>query len=190
MYDKCVFYSNDGKRGIWMPDRNMLLRKKGNKKSIMVNKFLLEECGQLKLSEEEIRIHLNVSTKQVRDKAIPIFEAKFPNAIAVFAFNNSTNYTVYAEDALIAKTQHMIFNKDYVFTDDDDYDKTMRGKPKGIKVVLKERGLWKDGLLLEYKVYKGKEFLGNSRINCCTRKIIASQPDFITQKSTVVELIE
>ena len=45
--------------------------------------------------------------EQVRDKAIPIFEAKFPNAIAVFAFDNSTNHAVYAEDALIAAKMNL-----------------------------------------------------------------------------------
>ncbi|CAG8739862.1 3672_t:CDS:1, partial [Cetraspora pellucida] len=94
------------------------------------------------------------------DKAIPIFEAKFPNATAMFAFDNSTNHGAYAEDALIAarmnlkpggnqpimqsttfveangqlNTQHIVFEKDYVFKKDEDYDETMRGKPKGIKV--------------------------------------------------------
>ncbi|CAG8625044.1 15527_t:CDS:2 [Cetraspora pellucida] len=59
-------------------------------------------------------------------------------------------------------TQHMVFEKDYIFKKDEDYDETMREKPKGIKVVLKKRGLWKDRLLLEYKTCKGKEFSNNN----------------------------
>ncbi|CAG8756355.1 22800_t:CDS:2 [Cetraspora pellucida] len=116
-----------------------------------LSEFLLKECGWLKLSEKEIRIHPNIPTEAY--KAISIFEAKFPNAMAMFAFNNSTNHGTYAEDALIAarmnlkpgadrqlNIQHMVFEKNYVFEEDEDYDETMREKPKGIKVVLKEKG--------------------------------------------------
>jgi hypothetical protein len=102
-----------------MSDGEMPLRKKGNGRSIMVSEFLLEACGRLQLSEEEKRIHPNVPVEarcyltpgrnqegywtvedllnQIKNKAIPIFETKFPDAIAVFAFDNSTNHTAYAK---------------------------------------------------------------------------------------------
>jgi len=123
-HDECIFYTNDGKKKIWISDGEMLLRKKGNRKSIMVSEFLLEACGQLKLSEEEATRNPNIPTEarcyllsgknqedywtfehlleQIKSKVIPIFEAKFPNATAVFIFDNSTNYAAYAKDALIA----------------------------------------------------------------------------------------
>ncbi len=41
------------KKKIWVADGEMPLWKKENRKSIMVSEFLLEACGQLKLSEEE-----------------------------------------------------------------------------------------------------------------------------------------
>ena len=62
-HDKCIFYTNDGKKKIWIPDGEMLLRKKGNEKSIMVSEFLSEACGQLKLSEEEATRNPNIPTE-------------------------------------------------------------------------------------------------------------------------------
>ena len=44
-HDECIFYSNDGKRGIWAKSGELPLRNKGNGCSIMVSEFLLEECG-------------------------------------------------------------------------------------------------------------------------------------------------
>ena len=52
-HDECLFYSNDDRPIIWAPIENPPLRKKGQGKSIMVNEFLLETIGRLKLSEEE-----------------------------------------------------------------------------------------------------------------------------------------
>ena len=46
-------------------------------------------------------------------------------------------------------------------------------KPKGIKMVLQERGLWNDGLRLE-----------------SAKALLAAQPDFASQKSRVEETIE
>ncbi|CAG8707718.1 8103_t:CDS:2, partial [Scutellospora calospora] len=108
-YDKSVFYSNNRKREIWIPDRNMPLRKKGNERSIMVSKFFLEEY------------------KQIRDKAISIFEAKFSNTTAVFAFDNSTNYRVYTEDTLIAIRMNLKLRENQlkIFEEDEDYDENM-----------------------------------------------------------------
>lgn len=231
-HDECIFYSNDGKRGIWVSDGKMPLRKKGNGRSIMVSEFLSEACGRLQLSEEEKKIHSNIPTEarcyltpgknhegywtvenlleQIKNKAIPIFETKFPGAIAVFAFDNSTNHAAYAKNALVAermnlgpggkqpimrpttfvntngqqKDQEMVFEEDYP-------DPDMRGKPKGIKRVLEERGLWKEGLNLDCQMCKNRKMSADSvRIDCCLRKIMASQPDFVVQKSAIVELIE
>ena len=50
VYDECIFYSNDGKCGIQVKSGELLLRKKGNRKSIMINEFLTEVCKRLKLT--------------------------------------------------------------------------------------------------------------------------------------------
>ncbi|CAG8680347.1 10766_t:CDS:2, partial [Cetraspora pellucida] len=89
-HDKYIFYMNDGKRNVW------------NERSIMVSEFLLETCGWLQLSEEEINAYPDIPM-EAHYKAIPIFETKFPNAITIFAFDNSTSHVGYAKDALLAE---------------------------------------------------------------------------------------
>ena len=102
------------------------LRKKGNGKSIMVSEFLTKARGRLKLTAytypnalEEARVYLKPGAneegywtathliEQVEYKAIPIFEALFPNCIAVFAFDNSSNHSAFAADALVAKRMNI-----------------------------------------------------------------------------------
>ncbi len=129
VHDECIFYSNDGKCGIWAKSGELPLRKKGNGKSIMVSEFLTEACGRLKLTAEQIKNHPDVpeearvylrsgkndegywTTKclieQIEYKAIPIFEALFPNCIRVFAFDNSSNHSAFALDALVAKRMNI-----------------------------------------------------------------------------------
>ncbi|RIB05318.1 hypothetical protein C2G38_2219929 [Gigaspora rosea] len=228
-HDECIFYANDRKRGIWVCNGMMPLCKKGNGKSIMVSKFVLEACRRLRLNEKEKQSHPNIPAearyylkpgknkesywtvehllKQIKENAITIFEAKFPGATAVFAFDNSMNHAAFANDALMAqrmnkgprgkqsimrpatfidingqvKAQEMVFEQDYP-------DPDMRRKPKGIKRVLEERGLFKDALNLDCLMCKQK--MDSGQVDCCLRKIMASQLDFVAQKSAIVELIE
>ena len=60
VHDECIFYSNDGKRGIWAKSDELSLCKKGNGKSIMVSEFLTEACGRLKLTAEQIENYPDV----------------------------------------------------------------------------------------------------------------------------------
>src|SRR3954447_22399215 len=52
-HDESVFYSNNGKRGVWAKSGELPLRKKGNGRSIMISEFLTEEYGRLKLSSQQ-----------------------------------------------------------------------------------------------------------------------------------------
>src|SRR6266540_6479885 len=128
-HDECIFYSNDGKRGVWVKSGELLLRKKGNGHSIMVSEFLTEECSRLKLNLqqcqenpsilEEACVYLQPGKdregfwmsehliEQLKMKAIPIFETLFPNCITLFAFDNSSNHTAYRSDALVASRMNL-----------------------------------------------------------------------------------
>ncbi|GBC44302.2 hypothetical protein RIR_jg15390.t1 [Rhizophagus irregularis DAOM 181602=DAOM 197198] len=44
---------------------------------------------------------------QIKIKAIPIFETLFPNCIALFAFDNSSNHAAFKPDILIANKMNL-----------------------------------------------------------------------------------
>ncbi|CAG8761877.1 20341_t:CDS:1, partial [Racocetra persica] len=89
---------------------------------------------------------------QVVECAIPIFERIHPNKIALFMFDNSSNYGSFAKDALLVSqmgmkngTQKPLLH-DYTMPDGSKHimtyiDNANVKRPKGIKRVLEERGL-------------------------------------------------
>jgi hypothetical protein len=124
-----------------------------------------------------------------------------PGCVAVFAFDNSGNHTLFSKDALCAhkmnlgsggKQPHMrpgIFqgHPQLMLFPNDHPNVSLRGQPKGLKVVLEERGLWpKDRNLLARCQGKCDE----GKIDCCAQKIMSLQEDFSAQKSLLVEVIE
>ena len=44
---------------------------------------------------------------QIKEKAIPIFNAVHPGCVAVFAFDNSSGHSVFATDALLAHKMNL-----------------------------------------------------------------------------------
>ena len=217
-HDECVFYSNDGKRGVWAKSGELPLRKKGNGRSIMVSEFLSEECGRLKLNAqqhqenpsvpEEARTYLQPGKdregfwtsehliEQVKTKVIPIFETLFPNCIALFAFDNSSNHAAFKSDALVASRMNLKPGgkqpkmRDTVFGLNNQHQSMVNenGEPKGMKQILIERGLWKNGLNADCQLCKDK-IDDINRIDCCARRIISLQPDFLAQRSALEEVI-
>src|SRR5688572_31972465 len=75
-----------------------------------------------------------------------------PGCVGIFAFDNSTSHGAFADDALIAK--HMNLNpggkqhklRDTVFNNQVQKMVFPDGQPKGMRIVLQERNLWRDGL--------------------------------------------
>jgi hypothetical protein len=61
------------------------------------------------------------------------------------------------------------------------------GEPKGLKIVLEERGLWQPGLRLECKDKKNNP--GKDGKACCARNVMASQPNFKAQHCLLEELL-
>ena len=64
-------------------------------------------------------------------------------------------------------------------------------EPKGMQQVLIKRGLWREGLIGDCKLCKGKnKDMDPKRTDCCIRRILSLQPDFIVQKSRLQDEIE
>ncbi|GBB94370.1 hypothetical protein RclHR1_23400001 [Rhizophagus clarus] len=120
--------------------------------------------------------------------------------VAVIAFDNSSSYAKLADDTLNAayinfnpggkqpimrdtifneQVQSMVFPANYP-------NENLREKPKGMRVILQERGLWGSGL---------KGFCGNKEVSienprCCVYHVLAAQEDFLNQKLILQEVIE
>jgi hypothetical protein len=69
----------------------------------------------------------------------------------------------------------------------DDHP-TMPGWFKGMEIIIQERGLWPpEGLLAQCPKKRG---CPPDHLDCCCRRLLFMQPDFISQKSQLQELIE
>lgn len=129
-------------------------------------------------------------------KAIPIFEAIISNCITLFAFDNSLNHAAYRTNALMASRMNLKPRdkqpkmKETVFGLDNQHQLMVNenNELKGMKQVLIERGLWKDGLNADCKLYKDK-IEDINQTDYCARRIISLQPDFLSQKSALEEAI-
>lgn len=118
------------------------------------------------------------------DRAISIFNVSYPGARGVWIFDWSSNHHCFASDALQATQMNVRpGGKQPKMRDGWYLDKSgnrivqpmvdSNGEPKGLKIVLEERGLWKAGMIQEEMV-----------------DLLSSQPDFAQQKSMVEEWCE
>jgi transposase len=106
-----------------------------------------------------------------------------PNKTAIFAFDNSQNHHAMADNALIASRlnlsdglkaasggsrKRVIMRNGYYYDDDDNkiVQSMMNedGGQKGIKRILLDRGLWREGIKLDQ-----------------ARELLNNEPDFIEQ---------
>lgn len=152
---------------------------------------------------------------QLIERAIPIAEALYPGHVLVFAFDCSSGHTLFAPDAL--KTTNMNLNpggaqkvlRDGWFCDENGVKHTQQmwtwykdkdGKevkvPKGIRQVLVERGLWRNGMKLECDKRtaaqkKNKALRPQCKEDaCCASRCLSLQPDFLAQKPWIQEVVE
>ncbi|KAG0632761.1 hypothetical protein HOY80DRAFT_1113696, partial [Tuber brumale] len=188
-HDESTFNANDGKRKTWKEEGKQPLRAKSRGKGIMVSGFLTPGGRLKvpdTVSNEELLLDPmwpNRNGVPIRDAieyleyeknnywtgdkivhhtmqiALPIFRIAFPGCQALFAFDNASNHSCHASDALIAskmnrgpggsqplmrdgfihskqRPQSMVYPENH-----SNY--RLRGKAKGLEQILKERGLWK-----------------------------------------------
>ena len=107
--------------------------------------------------------------------ALKMFQAVYPGYRALFLYDNASSHSSYATDALRVQSMNLGAGGDQAILRDGYYMKEGRkilqsmvgenGIPKGIEAVLRERGLWKEGLRLEC----GKPYCNQclQRKKCC-----------------------
>jgi hypothetical protein len=145
--------------------------------------------------------------------AVPIFKRAFPDCEALFAFDNASNHCAFAADALVASKMNLLpggkqpllrdgfdHNRGMpqrMIFDNDHPDYALRGKAKGIRQVLGERGLWRerraDGfrfLLLCPKTHDRPGCDPGLNGECCATALLQSQRDFAEQKGRLQEEVE
>ncbi|KAA8914313.1 hypothetical protein FN846DRAFT_758996, partial [Sphaerosporella brunnea] len=218
-----TFNANDGKRKVWMENGKQPLRPKTKGKGIMISAFLTPG-GILKPVREAIE-YLEYGknnywtgdkmVQQAIESALPIFRYAFPRCQGLWAFDNATNHNSFHPKALVAsrmqlapggKQPEMKEGFDYnrglpqAMVYPDNYkDVFLRGKTKGLKVVLKERGLWPESgrnpfgnkFLLECPTtYSRSGCLPKEEGRCCAKSVMAAQRDFQEQKGWLQEEFE
>ncbi len=222
-HDESIFHAFDGQGKQWFPAGEQPLRKKGAGLVLHVSDFLTDVCKRLTLMDDDAATNDECAkeayeimkpgknyddwwttedlAKQVVEKAIPIFECHFPNAQALFTFDNATSHVAFMVDALRAKQMNlgrggkqpqmrpMTYGNGIVqeMCFPPAHPPLLYGEPKGLKIVLEERGLWQPGLRLECKDQKNNPFKDGKA--CYARNVMASQPDFKAQRCLLEELL-
>jgi hypothetical protein len=217
-HDESTFYANDRRKTKWThTSETATPEHKGEGPSIMVSDFLTLEWGRLVNGKDEARIIFKAGKNrdgyfasddvllQV-DKAIDIFEDRTQGfATGLFLFDNAPSHQKRADDALSARKMPKGANEGWTHRPggarmrnatlpggesqalyySDDHP-TMPGWFKGMEQIIRERGLWPEqGLLAQCPGFKCE----NSRTDCCCRRLLFTQPDFIAQKSRLEELV-
>ena len=175
-HDESTFYSNADQSFHWTDGSKQALKQKSLGQSIMVSDFLEEVGGLLEFEGEKARLQLEHQTDgyftndmlivQV-DKAIDIFEEKYPTAIGLFIFDHAPSHMKKPEDALNADRMNVKDGGKQPFMKDKTWNGVLQrmtrgdGVQKGMKTVLEERGVDTHGMnaqklreeLLQFEVH-------------------------------------
>lgn len=74
------------------------------------------------------------------------------------------------------------------FLNTNNIDENLREKPKGLRVILQERGLWRHELHLQCGTAQSACNLQKPD-GCCARGLMSIQPDFVAQKNMLEEAV-
>lgn len=202
VHDESTVYANDFKKVVWNEEGLKQIRPKSCGKSIMISAFCCEchgiICGDQKsyvlfeAGKSRQGYWCNKDLVQQFANVIPIFKDLHPDCDLVFAFDNSQNHHAMADNALVASRLNLsdggsfLLRETTFVLDGEERIQSMQlpgGKQKGVRTILMERSLWprnKTKFNLLCKVCKDGEETNST--DCCARKLLSSQPDFIQQK--------
>ena len=186
-HDESTFYANADQTRFWNDGQSQVLRQKALGSSIMVSDFIVEGYGYLCHEEKAARLLLETQKdgyfnsemflEQV-DGAIDVFERRFPGVTGIFLFDNAPSHRKYPPDGLNPANMNVYPGGKQAVMRDTVWDGSTQkmvlqdGTPKGMKLVLQERGVDVKGLNADKMRAKLSEF-----------------EDFSNQKTLLEELV-
>jgi hypothetical protein len=203
VHDESTCSSNDDQSFAWVADDDPMprLKSKSNGAGIMVSAFITEVGGGILSFEDQKAVeYLEYgsgnwwnSPKMVAQLkiAIEIAEKAFPWAQLVWRFDHSSNHKAMPSDALNASTMNVGSGGKQPLMRDGEWNGTpqsmvhtegeLKGKPKGLATVLRERNLYPSG--------KGSGKKGGI-VQPDLVKVLRECPDFKTQGNIIEELLK
>jgi hypothetical protein len=139
----------------------------------------------------------------LKEKIIPAFEkAHGPEYQALFMVDNSQGHSAYPADALLVQRMNLgpggkkpCMRNGWFMRGGEKVSHSMvmpstdsgSPQPKGMQMILEERGLWPRGGL---RLKCPKNSCIPEATTCCATRLMSLQPDFLEQRSLVQETIE
>lgn len=163
-HDESTFYANGDQSYFWSDGTTQVLKQKSLGQAIMVSDFIEEVGGFLAHNGEKARLLLehqsegyfdnNMLIRQV-NKAVTIFERKYPAAQGMFIFDHAPSHMKRPDDDLNAEKMNVRdggkqpFMRETVWNGEVQRMVTEEGIQKGMRTVLDERGIDVHGLNAE-----------------------------------------
>ena len=175
-HDESVFHANEDHAYSWAESGRRIIKPKGQGQGLMVSDFIDEHQGYLRLTVNQLnaanytgppqarqilKIGANAEGFWTNDKfmkqvevAADIATVKYPKEshTVVFLFDQSSNHRAFAEDALNVKAMNVQFGgqqprmRDTLWNGKPQKMVLPNGLPKGLKLVLQERGVDTTGM--------------------------------------------
>ena len=188
VHDECTYYANSSQPFFWGDGLTNVLMSKSLGASIMVSDFVDEVSGYVQDEQGQARLLLETNRDgyftndhlmaQVA-QTIDIFERVHPSATGLFLFDNTPSHRKIHDNALNADRMNVGPGGKQPKMRDTVWDGGVQklvdncGTPRGMRVVLEERGVDTTGM-------KAKEM----------RDALKHFPDFKEQKTILEEYIE
>ena len=178
---------------------------RGRKKEIVDKGFLREGDSTVIVESGKGVWFVGADLVQQTRKTLLIFDALYPDADALFVFDNASGHAAYSSDALLVERMNLgqckigdaVLMRDGWYMQDGNrvVQRMVRdGVNIGIRAALQERGLWTGNLKLhcsEKKDPGGKaKKVKCAGSGCCASQLLAAQPDFQEQECALVQLVK
>ena len=217
VHDESIFHSNEAQAVLWEEDGIGGIRAKSKGPSQHISGFSCPCHGFPALDGAKSYKIINPGKNndgywtnddlvlQVQE-VIPLFEALHPDCELLFMFDNSQNHHKKSPDGLCVNVLNLSdggkntpkLRNGWFIVNGQRQDFQMQneyGVQKGLKTILQERNRWAPELKLECKDHLTADAAAEVRgdapsTNCCARRRVAHEPDFLAQREWLREVVE